>query len=221
MRSKKGELIGFEIDVAKKVAEDMGVNVEFVPTAFDGIIPALLAAKFDIIMTGIFVYSPWNLQVNFTNPYNWGGMTMVANKELTKNFKSNEEFNNSNVTITLRRGNQDGLTVIKKRFPKANVRQFDDDAPAIQDVINGSAHAFITAEPKPTNYVRDYPKVLYKPFGDEYLMRNPSAFALRKGDYDTINWLNNWIILNTESGWLQERHDYWFKTQDWKEFVQE
>ena len=33
MRNKKGELIGFEIDVAKKVAEDMGVEIEFVPTA--------------------------------------------------------------------------------------------------------------------------------------------------------------------------------------------
>jgi polar amino acid transport system substrate-binding protein len=47
MRDKKGELIGFEIDVAKKLAADMGVEVEFVPTAWSGIIPALLAKKFD------------------------------------------------------------------------------------------------------------------------------------------------------------------------------
>ena len=45
MRDKNGELIGFEIDVARKVAEDMGVGVDFVPTAWDGIIPALLAAS--------------------------------------------------------------------------------------------------------------------------------------------------------------------------------
>ena len=43
MRDKKGELIGFEIDVATKLAKDMGVEVEFVPTAWSGIIPALLA----------------------------------------------------------------------------------------------------------------------------------------------------------------------------------
>ena len=118
MRSKKGDLIGFEIDVAKKVAEDMGVKIEFVPTAFDGIIPALLTGKFDIIMTGIFVYPPWNLQINFSNPYNWGGMTLAANKKLTAGFDPNKDFNSSKVTITLRRGNQDGLTVIKRRFPK-------------------------------------------------------------------------------------------------------
>ena len=46
MRDKNGDLIGFEIDVAKQLAEDMGVEAEFVPTAWDGIIPALLAGKF-------------------------------------------------------------------------------------------------------------------------------------------------------------------------------
>ena len=50
MRNKQGELIGFEIDVAKKVAEDMGVDIEFVPTQWSGIIPALIAGKFDVII---------------------------------------------------------------------------------------------------------------------------------------------------------------------------
>ena len=39
-RDHNGDPIGFEIDVAKKVAEDMGVDINFVPTAWDGIIPA-------------------------------------------------------------------------------------------------------------------------------------------------------------------------------------
>ncbi|MEK9924547.1 MAG: transporter substrate-binding domain-containing protein, partial [Alphaproteobacteria bacterium] len=43
MRDKKGDLIGFEIDVSRQLAKDMGVEVELVPTAWDGIIPALLA----------------------------------------------------------------------------------------------------------------------------------------------------------------------------------
>ena len=53
MRDKQGELIGFEIDVAKKVAADLGVEIEFVPTAWSGIIPALIAGNFDVIIGGI------------------------------------------------------------------------------------------------------------------------------------------------------------------------
>ena len=48
MRDKTGKLIGFEIDVATRLASDMGVKVEFVPTKWDGIIPALLSGKFDV-----------------------------------------------------------------------------------------------------------------------------------------------------------------------------
>ena len=45
MRNKQGDLVGFEIDVAKRLAEDSGWKVEFVPTAWDGIIPSLLSKK--------------------------------------------------------------------------------------------------------------------------------------------------------------------------------
>jgi len=53
MRDKDGELIGFELDVGKKLADDMGVDAEFIPTAWDGIIPALVAGKFDVIISGM------------------------------------------------------------------------------------------------------------------------------------------------------------------------
>ena len=39
---------------------------------------------------------------------------------------------------------------------------------------------------------------------------------IRKGDVDFLNYLNNWIIVRGLDGWLQERHRYWFTTQDWK-----
>ena len=52
MRDKNGDLIGYELDVGRKLAEDMGVEVEFVPTSWDGIIPALVAGNFDVIISG-------------------------------------------------------------------------------------------------------------------------------------------------------------------------
>ena len=53
MRDKQGNLIGFEIDVATQLAADMEVKIQFVPTAWSGIIPALLAKKFDVIVGGM------------------------------------------------------------------------------------------------------------------------------------------------------------------------
>src|SRR5258708_35725643 len=64
MRDKKGDLIGFEIDVANKVAADMGIQTEFIPTAWDVIIPALLAGKFDVIISGSSITPQRNLTSN-------------------------------------------------------------------------------------------------------------------------------------------------------------
>ena len=83
MRDKNGELIGYEIDIAKRLAEDMQVKAEFVPTAWDGIIPALLAGKFDVVIGGMSITPERNLTVNFTLPYANSGIHMVANKAIS------------------------------------------------------------------------------------------------------------------------------------------
>jgi len=66
MRDRNGELVGFEVDVATKLAEDMGVGIEFVPTSCDGIIPALLAGKFDVIIGGMSIRPQRHPTIHFT-----------------------------------------------------------------------------------------------------------------------------------------------------------
>jgi len=218
MRDKQGDLIGFEIDVASKVAADMGVEVEFVPTAWSGIIPALIARKFDVIIGGMSITPGRNLTVNFTAPYAHSGQQMVANKALADGFAV-EDFNASDVTIACRRG-ATPCNVAQSQFPKADVARFDDDAQAFQEVVNGNAHAMISSAPKPRFWMSRYPEKLFMPT-DDNLTTGDEAFALRKGDPDALNFFSNWILVNTSNGWLKERHDFWFKTQTWADQVEE
>ncbi|MDS4059945.1 MAG: transporter substrate-binding domain-containing protein, partial [Candidatus Contendobacter sp.] len=118
MRDKNGELIGYEIDVAKQLAEDMKIKVEFVPTAWDGIVPALLAGKFDVVIGGMTITPERNLTVNFTQPYANSGTHLVANKELAAGFKSLEDFNKPDVVLAVRRG-ATPATAAKRLMPKA------------------------------------------------------------------------------------------------------
>ncbi len=218
MRNKQGDLIGFEIDVATKVAQDMGVEVEFVPTAWSGIIPALIARKFDVIIGGMSITPGRNLTVNFTTPYAHSGQQMAANKALADGF-SVEDFNAADVTIACRRG-ATPCNVAQSMFPKASIARFDDDAQAFQEVVNGNAHAMISSAPKPRFWSNKHPEKLFMPTEDN-LTTGDEAFALRKGDPDAMNFFSNWILVNTSNGWLQERHDFWFKTQTWADQIDE
>lgn len=213
MRDKNGEFIGFEVDVAKEVAKDMGVELEIVPTAWDGIIPALLAKKFDVIISGMFITPARNLQINFTLPYDESGLGIVANRQLAAGFDSIDDFNRSDVTFALRRGTYP-VTYVKENLPEAQIAQFDDDASARQAIVNGQAHAWIASEPEPQFSELAHPQVLFRPV-TERLTRNQQGMGLRKGDADALNFFNNWIMLKKESGWLQARHRYWFEGRSW------
>ncbi len=213
MRDKNGELIGYEIDVAKRLAADMGVKAEFVPTAWDGIIPALLTGKFDLIIGGMSITPERNLTVNFTLPYANSGIQMVANKSLAAGFKTLADFDKSEVILAVRRG-ATPATAAKRLMPKATLRQFDEDALALQEVLNGKAHAFVSSTPTPAFEALKHPDTLFLPLPEPFV-QGAEGFALRKGDPDALNFFNNWILLRQQDGWLKERHDYWFKTRDW------
>ena len=87
MKDKNGKLIGFEIDVATRLANDLGVKVEFVPTAWSGIIPALLTGKFDVIIGGMGITPQRSLKVNFSIPYDYSGMSLVAHRTTGGRFR--------------------------------------------------------------------------------------------------------------------------------------
>jgi polar amino acid transport system substrate-binding protein len=51
------------------------------------------------------------------------------------------------------------------------------------------------------------------------ITKEPIGFAVRKGDFDTLNFLDNWIRVVEAEGWLAERKAYWFETQEWESLL--
>ncbi len=217
MRGKTGKLIGFEIDVATRLASDMGVKVEFVPTKWDGIIPALLSGKFDVIIGGMGIRPDRNLKVNFSIPYDFTGMSIVAHKELAAGFGSLKDFNRPDVLLAARLGST-AVTAAKKFMPKAQLRMFDDESQAYQELLNGRVHAVVGSAPMPRFQAIKHPERLFLPLQTNFT-KEPIGFAVRKGDFDTLNYLNNWIRVVEAEGWLTERKHYWFETREWESIL--
>lgn len=215
MRDKQGQWVGFEIDVATKLAKDMGVQVDLIPTAWDGIIPSLIASKFDVIIGGMSVTPARQEQIDFTDAYSTSGQGIAASKQLAAKLKWPEGYNDASVTFTCRRG-ATPCKLIEEKWPKATLRQFDDDAIAFQEVINGNAHATVSSEPKPTFFALKNPDRLFKPTADN-LTSSHEGFGVRKGNPAALAYFNDWIGKNKD--WLKQRHSYWFKSQDWAVMV--
>jgi polar amino acid transport system substrate-binding protein len=215
MRDKQGGWVGFEIDVSTKLAQDLGVQLALIPTAWDAISPSLIAGRFDVIIGGMTITPARQEQIDFTAPYSTSGQGVAASRQLAANLKWPEGYNSPNVTFTCRRGVA-GCKTVEEKWPKATLRQFDDDAIAFQEVINGNAHAVISSEPKPSFFTLRNPSRLFKPT-NENIVNTFEGFGLRKGNAAAIAGFNDWI--NKNQAWLKQRHQYWFRTQDWANLV--
>jgi len=217
MQDKDGKFIGFEIDVATRLANDMGVQVEFVPTQWSGIIPALLTGKFDVIIGGMGIRPDRNLKVNFSTPYDYTGMSLVAHKEKAAGFASIADFNKPEVVIAARIGTT-AADSVKKYMPNAELRLFENESQTIQELLNGRVHAVVASAPLPAYQALKYPEKLFMPLPENFT-KEPIGFAVRKGDFDTLNYFNNWIEVVNSEGWLKERKHYWFETNEWESQV--
>ena len=212
-----GELIGFEIDVATRVAEDMGVEVEFARTDWSYIIPSLIAEDFDVIIGGMTILPERNLRVNFTSVYNSSGLYLVANTGQTAGLETLEDFNSSSVTIATRRATS-AIPAIENVFPDAMILLYDTDTAVVEAVVSGEADAAVAYATTRTTWVEANPETLHLPF-EEPFASGVAGIGVRNGDLDTLNFFNSWIAVNTANGWLEQRRQYWFETHEWADQV--
>jgi polar amino acid transport system substrate-binding protein len=213
MHSNKGELIGYETDVARQLADDLGVKVEFVQTSWAGIISDLLADKYDIIISGLSLTPERALLINFSEPYSHSSSVLIASRKRAGKLKSKEQFNSKSVSIGVVKGST-GEKALSRDFPKATVTPFDTESQAIAALLAGKIHAMVSSTPKTGYLLNQHGKEVFKPLANP-LATYAEGFGVRKGDADFLNYLNTWIRYNTQNGWLAECHHYWFETVAW------
>lgn len=218
MQDKASKYIGFEVDVATRLASDLGLKLELVPTRWSGIVPALLTGKFDLIVGGLSITPERCLKVNFSIPYDYTGIEAVAHKASAGQRSRLVDFNDPAVVVAVRTGSTP-VSAAKNLLPKATLRQFDDEAPAVQEVLSGRAQIFLTSTPLGTFEVLRSPDKLVR-VNDDLIMPQPIAMALRKGDVDSLNMLDSWIRLVEAEGWLKARKAYWFEGKEWETLLQ-
>ncbi len=217
MQSKTGEWIGFEIDIARRLAKDMGIKIEFIPTKWEGLIPSLLTGKFDLVIAGMMGTPQRALKINFTQPYDFTGTQICINKAFADKIKKPLDLNDPAYIVISRVGVTAAETA-KKYLPKAQKRLFSDNGSMVQELLNGKATAIIQSLPEPAQLVAKNPETLALIPGT--LTREPISMGVRKGDPDTLAYLNNWIEVVRAEGFLEEKADYWWRSMEWSSLLE-
>lgn len=213
IKTKSGDLIGFEIDVAKKIAKDMGVEPEFKLYAWGEIIPALRRGEIDVIAGGMAITPGRALQINFSRPLAKSGVGLATNTAMTREIQTLEQLNDAQIVITTVAGTL-ANNVSQTLFGRANIKVFETQELAEKEILEGRAHAYLAGMPEVKFLALRHSADIDLPIS-EPLLASTEALAVKKGEQELLNFLNAWVTVRQTDKWLPTSHDYWFGTLDW------
>lgn len=217
MVDKKGNIIGFDIEVAQAIADALGVKLVVKQYSFDGLIPALLNGDLDMILAGMTITPKRALVVSFSNPYYRTGQVVMVSRARNPNVTSWKDLDRPGKVIGVSLGTT-GAMLAKRIFTKAQVRDYDTFPEAALAAATGRIDAVVYDEPAIRVYEAQHPDAVYGIY--ELISAEALGIAVRKDDFPMIQWLNSFLYSYVDGPQYLAAIDRWFENMTWMRDVE-
>ncbi len=191
-KNENDELVGFDIDLARILGQEMGVEVEFLPVAWASIIPTLLGGQADLILSGMTATPERALSVSYSHPYFYTITCLLVSKQKGADIHGIADLNAPGRIVAVKEGTT-GHTAAKKYCPRAKIVTTELENDAANEVAQGRADAFLYDLWSIRKHHANHPDTTF--VIDTPVSREPYAIACRKGDPESIAWLD--LVLRT------------------------
>lgn len=198
---KSGDIAGFDVDLVRALAVELGLRPRFIIVPFDGIIPGLKSGKYDVVVSAMTITPARATQVGFTKPYVVAGQSVAV--------RANDATIQGAADLTGRRiGCQLSTTgeIEARKVPNARVVSFDAIGSAFRDLENGNLDAVIADTPTARIFIRDHPSIR---LAGEPLTREEFGMAVRPADGDLLGALNGALDKVRANGQMDQIMGRW------------
>ena len=185
---ENGEHKGYDIEVAKLIAKELGVKVEFVPTTWKTLLDDLQAGKFDIAMGGITRTTKRQAICNMTNPYLVFGKCFLVRKGDKNKYNSLEAVNKPNVRVGVNIGGTNEV-LVNEYITKATVIRYKNNLDVPIALEKGEVDVMITETPEAITYQKNNPK-LEGALLDKTLTKSQMGYMIAKENQHLLNTVN-------------------------------
>ena len=203
------ELVGYDVEVAKLIANELGVDVNFVEGEWDGLLAGLDDGRYDIMVNGVGVTPERQEKYDFSVPYAYNKTAVIVRSDYDE-IHSMEDLKGK--TISYQRGATPQMYVLKV-LQEAEVKGVDDLNQTIELLLSNRIDATLNTEVTYYDYLKAHPDANIKiaALSDEV---EKVAIPVRKGD-DTKTLLaaiNDALAKLDESGELTALSEKYFGT---------
>ena len=201
------ELVGFDVEMAHILAEDLGVELEFVPFEFDILGRMLASGQIDMAMSCIASLPDRYAYASFSRPYLELGLAFIVKdheRELFSDLQLLRESEDLTIAVV---SNYYFQRRIKRLLPDARFVYLE----AAEDFFTGGhqgADALMLSAEEGAAYSYRYPRYTVARVGDGGI-RLPAGYALPKGDIEMVEVISGWIDLKRNDGTIDTLYDYW------------
>jgi polar amino acid transport system substrate-binding protein len=213
MKNREGGVMGFDVDLAKALANAMKVKLEIVAMPFGELMGALEDDKIDMIMSGLSITPERTEMVSFVGPYMMSGKSILTKDSVLAKMSGSDEFNRKNLKLVAL-SNSTSDTFVKTVAPEAtliNVASYDE---GVAMIIDGKADAMVADMPLCVLSVLRYPEAglatLERPLTVE-----PIGIAVSKNDAQFFNLVDNYLEAYEKTGLLTKLREKWFESSAW------
>ena len=200
IKDGKDEIIGFDIDIAQAIADELGVELEVKDMDFDGLIPALTTGKIDIIIAGMNATEERKQSVDFTDVYYTQTDIVVIRKEDADKFTSEDSLKTA-ALATQKATVQE--TYLLETFPDAEIQSVPKWNTAIMSLTTGKVDAVMMVDTVAKQFIAQNDDLMVANF-DINSTPNAAAIAVAKNGGDFLETVNNIVNEMKESGKIEE-----------------
>jgi polar amino acid transport system substrate-binding protein len=207
---KTGEYEGIIADDLKNFEKETGIKVEINETNWGGMITGLQTGKWDAIMNGLGATVQRSVAVAFTEPYGYyAEASLVRSDDNVKSFADLDQKGNIIAVI----GGTSASTLWQDKFKNAQIQTFSESTPAILEVIQGRAKAFMSDSLVNAFRAQERPELsLFIPENTVWFYQ---AHAVRYEDQDLKTFLDTYVRNMRVRGWYKELGDKWGMPVTW------
>lgn len=213
MPDKTGQWIGLDIDIANRLAADVGVRAEFVRMSWDGAADDVASGIVDLAV-GLWPGPQRGLVVNFSQPYSITQFGLLGNRSKAEGLKSLADFDKPAVKVGAQRGSL-AENVARQSLKKATVVLYGNGQDLFTALQAGELTAAVLRTPALDLLAKADPKTFVLPLREPMAQRS-EVFAVARGEGDFLSYLNTWVRYQDEIGWLPERRQHWLTSVDWQ-----
>lgn len=213
MTTKDGNIIGYEVDLARFIADSMGVKLRLQAMAFSELLPALRAGKVDMVISGMTITPQRNLEVAFVGPYLVSGKSILTRAETFLSLQTMPNVKVADLKLAALKGST-SEAFVQKVLPNAQLVTTKDYDEAVKLVLENKVHAMVADHPiciySAYRYADQGLVALITPFTYE-----PLGIALPANDPLLINWLGNLMKSLEGNGQMDKLKGRWFEDVSW------